>query len=283
MTNAQYRISKTGNNFTVTLNDDVVATKRTKKQAQAWIDDQFTAQAEPADETPATTQEPTEMTEQTTEDTPVTEDTEVATEVEATEAAPEVEATEADPVKVARSQKLRDAMNAVIAKVKAGEYNPAESHPSLLTKRNVGVQFEGADDLVDGPAVLHSRTIDSFSDKNRVEGVTLDGEPVEAARTKGTWAGITRSFLWIEAPALAFPPSMVGNTKRATVTFHILVDNEQFDNLDGAAVVTTPDPEVAAPAAAPVATPEVAQAAKEAGVKPAKRGGKKAQAAEAAE
>lgn len=247
--NATYTITKTGRNFTVTYDDLVVATKKTKALAQAWVESQFTAPADTGtnqenqvtDETLAADQD----TDAPQTDAP-TEQADAAP--EQTDAAPEPaplspEEQAALDKKVARSEKLRAAMFKVLEDVKAGNYDPSKTHPNLKSNKGLNLQLADSDDVqMKLQSVLHHRAIASFSDKSLVDGVTLDGQPVAAARTKGTWAGITRSFLWIEAPAMAFPPSLVGSTKRATVTFHLLIENADFDNLENAAVTTNADP-----------------------------------------
>jgi len=141
----------------------------------------------------------------------------------------------------AKSEKLRAAMAVVLEKVKAGDYKPEETHPSFKTKRSLLVTLEGQDEPSQLPAVLHHRAISSFSDKSMVEGVTLNGKPVNAARTRGTWGGKKTAFLWIESDAIDFPPSMVGSTAKPVVTFHMLLDNyDDFDNLEGANVELDP-------------------------------------------
>ena len=141
----------------------------------------------------------------------------------------------------AKSEKLRAAMAVVLEKVKAGDYKPEETHPSFKTKRSLLVTLEGQDEPSQLPAVLHHRAISSFSDKSMVEGVTLNGKPVNAARTRGTWGGKKTAFLWIESDAIDFPPSMVGSTAKPVVTFHMLLDNyDDFDNLEGACVELDP-------------------------------------------
>lgn len=153
-----------------------------------------------------------------------------ATEQPATEPTPE------DERKAARSAKLREAM----ARVLAAPYVPEDTHPSLKTKKGLHVRFAGDEEVTENqPAVLYHRRMDSFSEKSLIDGVTFMGEPVGAARTRGTWRGVKTTFLWIEAPRLAFPADLVGASSKEMVTFHILVDNDRWDDLEGAEVTAT--------------------------------------------
>lgn len=149
---------------------------------------------------------------------------------------PATEPTPEDERKAARSAKLREAM----ARVLAAPYVPEDTHPSLKTKKGLHVRFAGDEEVTENqPAVLYHRRMDSFSEKSLIDGVTFMGEPVGAARTRGTWRGVKTTFLWIEAPRLAFPADLVGASSKEMVTFHILVDNDRWDDLEGAEVTAT--------------------------------------------
>lgn len=255
-------VAKEGGKFIARLpNGDIVATKGKKaaaEQAAANYIPDFTVIE--AIQAPTNPQEPA-MTETTeTPDLPVIHATLVLPEGGDTPEAPaeapaltEEEQAAADKA-AARSQKLREAMAAVLAKP-YDETVQAETHPSFKTKRGLYVQLEGQDECPENPlpAVLYHRTMDSFSEKSRVEGVTFNGKPVGAARTRGTWRGLKTSFLWIEAPRLDFPASMVGASSKEYVTFHLLIENDDWDNLEGAAVTAPADAEQAPIETAPKA------------------------------
>jgi hypothetical protein len=283
---ASLSIAKDGRSFRVLdAEGNILATKSKKAGAEQFVQNyipEFSilasdlapeANPEAPASTPTETPEMTEPTDTPT-DLPVIHATldvtdivgdtvsPAPTEGEAPEPAPLSEEEQAAADKAAqRSQKLRDAMAKVLDAVKAGEYDPNKSHPSLRTKKGLLLQLEGQDEPTDLPAVLHHRAISSFSDKSLVDGVMLGDRHVAAARTRGTWGGIKTSFLWIEAPATDFPPSMVGATSRATVTFHILIDNDDWDNLEGACVsipanaYEAPAPKVVAAKSADKPTP----------------------------
>lgn len=245
--------------FTVRTTDDAIQHTGTKKSCEDWIANFASLPIESIESAPQPTPtQETPMIEDTATDLPVIHATLDVTDIvgdtaQAPNPAPtEVEVTKEEvqltpeeqaefDKKLAKSEKLRAAMAAVLEKVKAGEYDPSLTHPSHKTKRSLLVTLEGQDEPSQLPAVLHHRAISSFSDKSMVEGVTLNGKPVNAARTRGTWGGKKTAFLWIESDAIDFPPSMVGSTAKPVVTFHMLLDNyDDFDNLEGACVNLDP-------------------------------------------
>jgi hypothetical protein len=254
---ATLTVAKDGRSFRVLdANGEILATKSKKAAADQWLANAmphpFVIESNDSQplETPMTPTETTDLpvihgeadlTEPS--DTLVQAPTEPIEGTEVTKADVELTAEEQAEFdkKLAKSEKLRAAMAAVLEKVKAGDYKPEETHPSFKTKRSLLVTLEGQDEPSQLPAVLHHRAISSFSDKSMVEGVTLNGKPVNAARTRGTWGGKKTAFLWIESDAIDFPPSMVGSTAKPVVTFHMLLDNyDDFDNLEGASVELDP-------------------------------------------
>jgi hypothetical protein len=249
---ATLTVQKDGRSWVVRDSEGNILITRSKKAgADAFVSGytpEFTTIATSDSTAPIETQpqpENIEMTEDNapTTDLPVINATLVLPEVQESATAPteateepsapltEEEQAEADK-KASRSQKLREAM----AKVLAAPYDPNKTHPSYLTKRGLHVTLPEGETQENLPAVLHHRAISSFSDKSLVDGVTFMGMDVPAARTRGTWRGVKTSFLWIEAPRLAFPSGMVGGSSKDTVTFHILVENDDWDSLEGAAV-----------------------------------------------
>jgi hypothetical protein len=256
---ATLSVTKEGRSFVVRdAEGNILITRSKKAGADQFVQNylpEFTTIGDTAAIAPTTNQEPIEMTPNETTDLPVIHATLDVTDIVGdTAQAPsqEVEVTKEEvqlspeeqadfDKRLAKSEKLRAAMAVVLEKVKAGDYKPEETHPSFKTKRSLLVTLEGQDEPSQLPAVLHHRAIASFSEKSMVEGVTLNGKPVNAARTRGTWGGKKTAFLWIESDAIDFPPSMVGSTAKPVVTFHMLLDNyDDFDNLEGASVELDP-------------------------------------------
>jgi hypothetical protein len=183
------------------------------------------------------------------------------TEVETTETsapdqadtAPEVESTpdEIDEKRLARSAKLRAAMLAA----HAAPFDPTTNPHHGANAHYIGLTLPGEDEPTVRPARPYFKYMSDFSDKSAVTGVQLDlgdGEliEVEARRTRGVWKGVTTSFLWFEAEPLAFPASMNSNPKnRPTLTYHVMIENGDWDNLDGAVFTIIPDEEKEAHAA----------------------------------